>query len=582
MGAEALAERPRFSDYSREAFDAVLETARGLATDLYATHQKANDTDEPRIEDGKVVLNPGVKPAFLATADAGLLAATQDAGVGGMQLPYVVAAAAFAYLDAANVATASYPLLTAGVANVIANLGTAEQKATWLEPLFTGRFTGTMDLTEPDAGSSLADIRTTAHYQPSTLNYHLVGTKIWISGGEHEIAENIVHLVLSRIEGAPPGTKGISLFIVPKYLLNPDGSTGAHNGIVLGGLIHKMGWRGTTSTLLNFGEKGPCVGYLIGEPHKGLAYMFQLMNEARIGVGRAATGMGHAAYHHAVEYARQRHQGRPPAEKDPAKPPVAIIEHADIRRMLLEGLANVDGALALILECARLVDDEHTAPTEEERQMASLLLDVLTPLAKTFPALGCQVAISNAMQVMGGYGYAREYPIEQLYRDNRLNQIHEGTNGIQSLDLLGRKVVQQGGAAFKALVSRIRATMASAAGTPLAPMADQLGEAVGHWAETTQILGMAMARDPNRALANANVYLDVASRIVVAWLWLRMALTADVGRQTAENDERRDFLDGKLAAARYWFAWELPRIGPDLALLNRLDDIPLSAKPAWF
>ncbi len=582
LDVETLCERPRFSDYSREAFDAVLESARGIATELYATHQKANDTDEPKLVDGKVVLNPGVKPAFLATADAGLLAATQDAEVGGMQLPHAVAAAAYAYFDAANVATASYPLLSVGVANVIASLGTPEQKAAWLPPLFAGRFTGTMDLTEPDAGSSLADIRTSAIHHPPSDTYHITGTKIWISGGDHEIADNIVHLVLSRIDGAPPGTKGISLFIVPKFLLNDDGSIGARNGIELGGLIHKMGWRGTCSTLLNFGEKGPCVGYLIGEPHKGLAYMFQLMNEARIGVGRAATGMGHAAYHHAVEYARQRHQGRPPAEKDPAKPPVAIIEHADIRRMLLEALANVDGALALILECAKLVDDETTAPTEDERHAASQLLDVLTPLAKTFPALGCQVAISNAMQVMGGYGYAREYPIEQLYRDNRLNQIHEGTNGIQALDLLGRKVVGQGGSAFKALMARIRATMASAAETPLAPMADQLGVALGQWAETTQVLGLAMREDPNRALANANVYLDVASRVVVGWLWLRMGLKAEGGRRMADSDEQRDFLDGKLAACRYWFAWELPRIGPDIALLNRLDDIPLSAKPAWF
>jgi butyryl-CoA dehydrogenase len=306
------------------------------------------------------------------------------------------------------------------------------------------------------------------------------------------------------------------------------------------------------------------------------------MNEARIAVGRAATGMGHTAYNYAVDYARTRRQGRPPAAKDPLAPPVPIIEHADIRRMLLEALANVDGALALILECGRLVDDEQTAPTEDERKMASALLEVLTPLAKTFPALGCQIAISNAMQVMGGYGYAREYPIEQLYRDNRLNQIHEGTNGIQSLDLLGRKVVQQGGASFKALVARIRATLAQAAQTDLAPYADQLGTALGQWAECTQVLGMAMAKDPNLALANANVYMDVSNRVVVAWLWLRMGLTADGRRRTAVNDEERAFFEGKLAAMRYWFAFELPRIGPDIALLSRLDSTTLDADPAWF
>ena len=581
LRAEELCQRPRFSDYSREAFDAVLESARGIATDLYATHQKLNDTDEPRVEHGKVVLNPGVQPAYAATAEAGLMAASQDAELGGMQLPHLVSIAAYALLDAANPATASYPLLTVGAANLIAAFGSQEQKDTWLPPMFDGRFAGTMALTEPDAGSSLSDLRTTAHPQPDGT-YHLTGTKIWISGGDQEITENIVHLVLARIEGAPAGTKGISLFIVPKLLPSSAVSAARSNGIALGGLIHKMGWRGTCSTLLNFGETTPCVAYLVGEPHKGLSYMFKMMNEARIAVGRAAPGMGHSAYNHAVEYARTRRQGRPPAAKDPLAPPVPIIEHADIRRMLLEALANVDGALALILECGRLVDDEQTAPTEDERKMASALLEVLTPLAKTFPALGCQTAISNAMQVMGGYGYAREYPIEQLYRDNRLNQIHEGTNGIQSLDLLGRKVVQQGGASFKALVARIRATLAQAAQTDLAPYADQLGTALGQWAECTQVLGMAMPKDPNLALANANVYMDVANRVVIAWLWLRMGLTADGRRRTEANDEQRAFYEGKLAAMRYWFAFELPRIGPDIALLSRLDSTTLDASPDWF
>jgi len=582
LDAEALCQRPRFADYSREAFDAVLESARGIAADLYANHQKTNDEHEPTVEQGRVVLNPGVKPAFDATAEAGLLAASADGDLGGMQLPHVISAAAYALLDSANAGTASYPLLTVGAANLIAECGSAEQKATWLPPMFSGRFTGTMALTEPEAGSSLADIRTSAiRHQPSDV-YHISGTKIWISAGEHEIAENIVHLVLARIDGAPPGTKGISLFIVPKFLLNADGSNGQRNGVTLGGLIHKMGWRGTSSTLLNFGEKEPCVGYLVGEPHKGLAYMFHMMNEARISVGRTATGMGHAAHGHAVEYARTRRQGRPPNAKDPLSPPVPIIEHADVRRMLLESLANVDGSLALILECARLVDDQATAPTPEERAQAAALLEVLTPLAKTCPSIWCQAAISNAMQVMGGYGYAREYPVEQLYRDNRLNQIHEGTNGIQALDLLGRKVVQQNGAAFLALMARIRATIASAAQTPLKPLADQLGAALGDWAACTQALGAAMAKDPVRALANANVYLDVAGRVVYAWLWLRMGVTADGRRSTVDDDELRGFYEGKLAAMRYWFAFELPRISPDIALLSRLDSTTLDTDPAWF
>ena len=591
LGVESLCERPRFADYSREAFDAVLESARGIATDFYLPHQKANDTDEPHMEGGKVVLNPGVKPAYLATAEAGLLAATQDSALGGMQLPHVIAAAAYALFDAANVATASYPLLTVGAVNLIAEFGSAEQKATWLPPMFSGRFGGTMALTEPDAGSSLADIRTSAVcHPPSTLDrppstvYRLTGTKIWISAGDHEMTENIVHLVLARIEGAPAGTKGISLFIVPKFLLNADGSPGQRNGVALGGLIHKMGWRGTTSTLLNFGETEPCMGYLVGEPHKGLAYMFHMMNEARISVGRSAAGMGQAAYHHAVDYARTRKQGRLPAEKDPTRPPVPIIEHADVRRMLLEARANADGALALILQCALLVDDQKTAPTEEARREATNLLEVLTPIAKTFPAIGCQVAISNAMQVMGGYGYAREYPIEQLYRDNRLNQIHEGTSGIQALDLLGRKVVQDGGACFKALAARMKIAIGAGMASPDAAvqsMAGELASALGQWAECTKGLAMAMMQDPTRALANATVYYEVAARIVIGWLWLRMAVTADGRRQAAANDDERDFLSGQMQAAKYWFGWELPRIAPDMALLARLDSVALDTLPAW-
>jgi alkylation response protein AidB-like acyl-CoA dehydrogenase len=583
LDVESLCQRPRFGDYSREAFDAVLQSARGIATDLYLPHQRANDEQEPRVENGRVVLNDGVKPAFDATAEAGLLAATQDADLGGMQLPHVISAAAYALLDAANAGTASYPLLTVGAANLIATFGSAEQKATWLPPMFTGRFTGTMDLTEPDAGSSLTDLRTTAR-PAADGTYHISGTKIWISAGEHEIAENIVHLVLARIDGAPPGTKGISLFIVPKFLLNADGSIGKRNGIVLGGLIHKMGWRGTTSTLLNFGEKEPSVGYLVGEANRGLAYMFHMMNEARISVGRTATGMGHAAYHHAVEYARQRKQGRLPNAKDPLSPPVAIIEHADIRRMLLEALANVDASLLLILQCAMLVDEEATAPTEGARKLATALLEMLTPIAKTAPSIGCQTAISNAMQVLGGYGYAREYPIEQLYRANRLNQIHEGTNGIQALDLLGRKVTMNNGAAFKALLGEINKTIAAAAVTPLASYAEQLGTALADWGQCTLTLGKAMAKEPNLALANANVYLDVASRIVYAWLWLRMGLTAAERLRTAADggEEQRAFYEGKMAAMRYWFGWELPRIAPDIALLSRLDDTTVNADPAWF
>ena len=440
LDVEALCARERFATGSREAYDLVLDTARDIAVDLFAPHHRAQDIEEPQLRDGRVVTIAAVKPALAALAEAGFLGATHDEAIGGLQLPHVVASAAIAWFEGANVATASYALLTSGAANLIATFGSDDLRRRFLPAMFAGRCFGTMALTEPDAGSSLADVRTMAT-PTSDGRFHLTGTKIWISGGDQDISENIVHMVLARIVGAPEGVRGISLFAVPKRHVAADGTVGEANGVMLGGLIHKMGWRGTTSTILNFGEQGPCVGELVGAPHEGLRCMFQMMNEARIGVGRAATAMGYAAYRYSLAYARTRHQGRPPGEKDPRRPPIAIVGHADVRRLLLAQKAIVEGALSLILTCARLVDDEETAPDESTRREAAMLLGILTPIAKAWPSEACQEAISHAMQVLGGYGYAREYPVEQYYRDNRLNQLHEGTNGIQALDLLGAQGV---------------------------------------------------------------------------------------------------------------------------------------------
>ncbi len=582
LGADALATRPRFEGQGREVYDAVLDTADGVAREFYAPNRKANDQQEPEVRDGVVVLQPGVKPAWEATAASGIIASTLDEARGGMQLPHVIASAAIAHLEAANIGTASYPMLTAGAANLINAFASEEQKQRWLPPMLTGRFSGTMALTEPDAGSSLADLRTKATPQPDGT-YLIEGTKIWISGGDHELTENIVHLVLARIVGAPEGTKGISLFIVPKKHF--DGTrVGATNNVTLAGLIHKMGWRGTTSTLLNFGERGPCVGYLIGEAHHGLPYMFHMMNEARIGVGRAATAMAYAAFRYAVDYAQQRKQGRLPAEKDPKRPPVAIIEHADIRRLLLHAKCAAEGSLHLILACARLVDEQETGPDEAARQHATMLLEVLTPIAKTWPSIYGQEGISSALQVLGGYGYAREYDVEQLYRDNRLNQIHEGTNGIQALDLLGRKVTQQNGAAFKALVVEVEKTLAAAAaaGGAAAELAPQLKVALDRLVAVTTSLVGTMMKDPTRGLANASAYLDCTSRVVFAWLWLQQAMVAERALAAGASGSDEPFYRGKVHAARFYFGVELPKHETDAALLLRNDASALEMQTAWF
>ncbi|WP_223825549.1 acyl-CoA dehydrogenase family protein, partial [Halopseudomonas salina] len=375
LDAEGLTERPRFADHNRETFDAAINTARTIADKYFAPHNRKSDENEPKYVDGAAELIPEVKPAVDAFLEAGFLNATRTFEQGGMQMPNLLSQACFAHFQSANAATSSYAMLTMGAANLIENFGSEEQKERFLQPMIEGRFFGTMALTEPHAGSSLSDIRTKAE-PAEDGSYRLKGNKIYISGGDHPLSENIVHMVLAKLPDAPPGVKGISLFIVPKFLVNDDGTVGERNDVALAGLFHKMGWRGTTSTALNFGEKGECVGYLVGKPHNGLSYMFQMMNEARIGVGMGAVMLGYAGYLYSLEYARDRPQGRLPDGKDPSSPQVSIIQHTDIKRLLLTQKAYVEGAFDLGLYAARLFDDTETLETEEERKTALELLDL--------------------------------------------------------------------------------------------------------------------------------------------------------------------------------------------------------------
>ncbi|MGE5651816.1 MAG: acyl-CoA dehydrogenase [Bacillota bacterium] len=586
LDAEALTRRARYADHSRETFNAAMDTCEQIATDLFAPHNKKNDQQEPHFDGETVHIIPEVKTALKAFCEAGLMAAGQDYDFGGMQLPVLIEKAGFAYFKGANVGTSSYPFLTIGNANTLLKCGTPEQIETFVKPMMSGRFFGTMCLSEPQAGSSLSDIVTRAEPQPDGT-YRIKGNKMWISAGEHELSENIVHLVLAKIPDENgkliPGVKGISLFIVPKKLVNPDGSLGERNDVVLAGLNHKMGYRGTTNCLLNFGEgkfkpqgKAGAIGYLVGEPHKGLANMFHMMNEARIGVGLGAVMLGYTGYLHALEYARERPQGRHPQAKDPAQPQIPIIAHTDVKRMLLAQKSYVEGGLALNLYCARLVDEERTAETDEARRHATLLLDILTPIAKSWPSQWCLEANSLAIQVHGGYGYTREYNVEQFYRDNRLNPIHEGTHGIQGLDLLGRKVTMQNGAAFKALGAEVQKTIARALEVPqLADYAKSLGAVLQRIATVTQALYA--AGDLNKTLANASVYLEAFGHAVVAWIWLEQALLA-----AGKDGHDADFYKGKLQACAYFFKWELPKVQPQLDLLESIDTTTLDMQDAWF
>jgi alkylation response protein AidB-like acyl-CoA dehydrogenase len=579
LDVEQLTKRPRFAEHSRETFEAVLDLAEQVAAERFAPHNKAADESEPTFDGERVALLPEVKEALDVFARTGLIAASMDEAVGGMQLPHVLSAACFSFFQAANVGTSAYPFLTVGNANLLLEHGSPELVDAYVRPMVEGRFFGTMCLSEPQAGSSLSDITTRAEPQEDGT-YRLFGNKMWISAGDHELSENIVHLVLAKIPGGPPGVKGISLFAVPKLLVGPDGGLGERNDVVLAGLNHKMGYRGAVNTLLNFGEgrhtpggEPGAIGHLVGTEHRGLAYMFHMMNEARIGVGAGAMALGYTGYLKSVRYARERAQGRPVAGKDPAAPQVPIIEHPDVRRMLLAQKSYVEGALALILYCGRLVDEEKTAESEDDRVRAHTLLDVLTPIAKSWPSQWCLAANDLAIQVHGGYGYTREYDVEQHYRDNRLNPIHEGTHGIQALDLLGRKVVMDGGTGLRLLLETIGATAARGreAGGELADQSAALETAVRRVGEVTAALWA--GGDVDLALANATVYLEAVGHIVIAWVWLEQALAL------GERDD--DFAKGKRAAARYFFRWELPKVDPQLDLLASLDRTTLDTDPAW-
>jgi alkylation response protein AidB-like acyl-CoA dehydrogenase len=576
-----LCDRPRYREHSMESFDSVLDLAADIAIKRFAPHFKTADTKEPFVNpDGTVTTLPEMKAALSAVGAAGLVAGEFDHDVDGYQLPYAVSRAAFAWLQAANISTAAYLGLTIANAHLLAAYGNKEQIDTWVRPMLDGRYLGTMCLSEPQAGSSLANITTQAVRQDDGT-YRITGTKMWISGGDHEMSENIVHLVLAKTPGSPPGVKGISLFIVPKHLVDDGGRPSTRNSVVLVGLNHKMGNRGTTNALLSFGDdsimpdgRNGAVGYLVGQERDGLRQMFHMMNEARIGVGLAATAQGYTAYLQALSYARTRLQGRPLLRGRESVEETPIISHPDVRRMLLAQKSYVEGALALGLYCSRLIDETLSAPTDADRDDARLLLEVLTPIAKSWPSQWCVEANSLAIQVHGGYGYTRDYNVEQLYRDNRLNSIHEGTHGIQALDLLGRKVLIDGGRGLHLLLDRIRRTtsQASAPGHPLAGWAQAL-ETAARRVEHTSVL-LWKDGDPASALASATMYLEAVGHVVVAWIWLHQALAA--------HGRAGDFYDGKRLAAQYFFHYELPKTNAQFDLLDSADRTTTDLDENWF
>ena len=593
LQVERLTACERFAEHSRQTFDAALDAAEQLAVKEFAPLNRLLDEQEPTFDGERVHLPAAVRRALDAFIASGFMAASQDAELGGMQLPVVIEKACLAYFKAANIALSAYPFLTIGNANLLLAHGSRAQIDAFAKPELAGRFFGKMCLSEPQAGSSLADIRTRAvpyGDSPFGPRYRLFGNKMWISAGEHELADNIVHLVLAKIpqpDGTlPPGVKGISIFIVPRRLVGADGALGERNDVSLAGLNHKMGYRGTVNTLLNFGEgrfkpegAAGAIGYRVGEPGQGLPIMFHMMNEARIGVGLGAVMLGYAGYRYALEYARQRPQGRPlgPGGKDPTQPQVPIIRHADVRRMLLAQKSYCEGALALNLYCAWLVDQQRHAASEAERNDAGLLLELLTPIAKSWPSEFCLEANNLAIQVLGGYGYTRDYPVEQYWRDNRLNMIHEGTHGIQALDLLGRKVVMRDGAGLRLLLARVDATVGQAsraAGPDAQRFAADLAAAAQLVERATRELWS--GGEPEAALAHATPYMQALGHTVLAWIWLQLKLVADARAEDASLQRGID------AACRFFFVYELPRVRAFLAPALAGDRTLIELREEWF
>jgi len=592
LDIQSLTSRARFSDHSVETFSAVLDTCERISEEVFAPVNRIVDTDEPRLEDGVVVLPEAAYVTARAYVQSGMLAAAQDYDIGGMQLPYVAEMAANSMFWKSGIALGGCGLLTVANANLLMAHGSDRQKVAFAHNEFSGRWFGTMCLSEPHAGSGLGDILTRAIPDPDGAEdplgprYRLHGNKMWISNGDHELTENIVHLVLAKIADAdgrlPAGVKGISLFIVPKKLVDMEGNlTGERNDVVVAGLNHKLGVRGIPNTLLNFGEgaypvrgAAGAIGYRVGRPGEGLKCMFHMMNEARITIGLNAASIGYAGYEASLRYARDRRQGRALARdgKSSDGGAVRIIEHPDVQRMLLAQKAYVEGGLALSLYCARLVDEANTG-AEHDAVNARQLLDLLTPVAKSWPSEWGLEANSLAIQVHGGYGYTRDFPVEQYWRDNRLNMIHEGTHGIQSLDLLGRKVRQDDGAGMRVLRSRIDATIAACGDQGLQGRGEELRSAF--LSLERAIEGAWMNNDHVEALASATPFLQAFGHVVVAWLWLDLGVAA--ARAPASDRAK-----GLRQTMEYFYTFELPKISAWLGPVESRSGVCRDMREEWF
>jgi alkylation response protein AidB-like acyl-CoA dehydrogenase len=581
LKVEQLLQSERYASHSRETFDMALDAAYKLAADVFwPAYQKMDQVGakyDPKTR--KTTVPEAMHAIWKAAKEGGWMGTTADVEHGGQQFPSTIGRAIEFILNAANTAAHMYLGGTSGAAHLIQAFGDQKLKDTYVDKLFSGQWAGTMALTEAQAGSSLSDVKTSAVKAKDGDHYLISGTKVFISSGDHDLAENIVHPVLARLPGAPLGVKGISLLVVPKYRPKPDGGVGAFNDVVTGGIEHKMGLRGQATATLNFGEDGQCHGWLMGEPNKGLAYMFQLMNGARIATGLQATAVASNAYQHALEYARERRQGRDIKEKDPSTPQIPIIRHSDVRRMLLAQKAYTEGMFALLVYSADLLDTMRVAKSPAEREHALDLLEILTPVCKAY---GSDISFAStvlAIQVHGGYGFSEEFPLAQMLRDQKVFSIYEGTNNIQAMDLLGRKVPMKGGASFKALAGEMMKTLQQARDIPaLEGLADRFEAALTTLIGTTQHLAT-LAGDVSLYMSYASPYLQMFSQVVVSWQLLWQASVAQTALEAKPADEA--FYRGKLAAAAFYLQNELPGVQTSARIIESGERVALDCKEEW-
>jgi alkylation response protein AidB-like acyl-CoA dehydrogenase len=577
---DELFKHEHFAEYSAESTQLILDTAKGIATGMMYPVFSEMDKKPPEYTGSTIKVHPSVRPFVRKMAEGGWINAIFPYDLGGQQMPLTLFNACMFIFAAANYSLSVYPGLTSGALNLIYSFASKELQEEFTPPMVSGNWQGTMALTEPEAGSSLSDVRTTA--TPTDKGYYLVkGQKTFISAGDHDAAENIVHLMLARIKGAPAGVKGISLFIVPKHRPGADGKL-EFNDVNCAGCYHKMGYRGSPIAQLSMGESDDCRGYLVGEANRGLSFMFHMMNEARIHVGLGAAAIASAAYYASLEYARERLQGRVITEKDPVKPQIPIIEHADVRRMLLKQRAIVEGSLSLVVYAGKLVDLISVSQGDEKSRL-ELLLEILTPVVKTYPSEMGIVSTSQAIQCLGGYGYSDEFPVEQYMRDSRIHPIHEGTTGIQGMDLLGRKVTMKNGAAVKALIGEISATVAGAKKREgLAAYADELERVLVMWQGVTgAAVQFALKGEIDKFLADSALFLELTGIMVIAWQWLLQGIAARDAAQVS-SPYGADFLQGKMLTMEYFFKYELPAAYGLEKILNNSGAMTVAVKPAHF